>query len=73
MAATVVTEGSGLGPKSRASSGSTSQGLPRWLWLFGVTVSPLRATEHDGTRGWIVCGGSGLALVTAVISETDQN
>lgn len=73
MIAPALTHGSGVQVESRASSRTTPRGLPRWRWLLGVTVSPLRAAEADGNRAWIVSGGSGLAFVTAVFFETDQD
>lgn len=74
MTGTALTAASGVHLAPPASSRTTPRGLPRWLWLFGVTVNPLGVAEPDGTAAWIISAGVGPTSVMAVFLETsDQN
>jgi len=52
------------------------RGVPRWMWVFGVTVVPLKqASPSDGTdhvpldRVWVLSAGAGTTHVAALIHD----
>jgi hypothetical protein len=52
------------------------RGVPRWMWVFGVTVVPLsRDRRADGTdngamdRVWVLSAGAGTTHVAALVHD----
>jgi hypothetical protein len=54
----------------RARQRAVPPGVPRWLWLLGVTVQPLGRPEAEGTRTWVVSAGAGLSGMAAMFFAT---
>ena len=45
------------------------RGVPRWAWLFGVTVVPLQQEDPTAPRTWVVSGGAGTTHAAALLHD----
>jgi hypothetical protein len=43
-------------------------GVPRWAWLFGVTVVPL-TRDDTAPRAWVVSAGAGTSHTAALVFD----
>ena len=46
------------------------RGVPRWAWLFGVTVVPLEQEDPTAPQAWVLSAGAGATHTIAVFHET---
>jgi hypothetical protein len=60
----------GLRRTPRARRRALPRGVPRWLWLLGVTVQPLGAPDPSGTQAWVVSAGAGTTGLAALFFAT---
>ncbi len=44
-------------------------GVPRWAWLFGVTVVPLEQDDPDARQAWVVSAGAGTTHTAALFHD----
>ena len=58
--------------RPRRSPRAVPDGVPRWLWLFGVTVHRLEATRAGGPAAWVVSAGGGASGLAAVLFDTPE-
>jgi hypothetical protein len=54
--------------RARRSPRAVPSGVPRWLWLLGVTVQRL-----DAQGAWVVSAGGGTVGVAAVLLDAEQD
>jgi hypothetical protein len=54
---------------SRSRRRTLPRGVPRWAWLFGVSVVPLSREDHAAARGWVVSAGAGTAHAAVLFFE----
>lgn len=45
------------------------RGVPRWAWIFGVTVVPLVPADDDSRQTWVVSAGAGTTHTTALLYD----
>ena len=72
MTDTVLTGNADLEVSSRRSPRVRPRGVPRWLWLLGVSLHPVGVPGPDGTRAWAVSAGIGPAGMTAVFVDPPE-
>ena len=72
MTTTTTTALAGAPLRARRSPRAVPRGVPRWLWLFGVTVQRLGTPAADGTTAWVVSAGGGTSGFAAVLFDTTE-
>ena len=45
------------------------RGVPRWAWLFGVTVIPLTTDDRTSPPAWVLSVGAGTTQAAALIFD----
>jgi hypothetical protein len=55
--------------RTRRTRGPLPPGVPRWAWLFGVTVVPLGPADPQAAQGWVVSAGAGTTHAAAVLLD----
>jgi hypothetical protein len=58
-----------LDPAARRARRTLPRGVPRWAWLFGVTVVPLEQKDPMAPRAWVVSGGAGTTYTAALFHD----
>ena len=59
-----------LGRTHRRARRTLPRGVPRWAWLFGVTVVPLEQEDPTAPQAWVLSAGAGATHTIAVFHET---
>lgn len=53
----------------RARRRTRPTGIPRWAWLLGVTMVPLRQEDPDAPQAWVLSAGGGTTHVAALFHD----